>query len=149
MAEQPIMHLGGEGPSLPEEVPVLRLLNGVIYPGMLAPLTVTNPLDMELLDGALSANRLVGLVAQRDPDAERPGPEGLLTSACGRHSADATAPQRPPAAASAWPTRARITEWVQLEPAPACAHRARPEPTERDGTISARTGPRRSACADW
>ena len=65
------------GPSIPDELPVVRLLNGVIFPGMLAPLTVTNPLDVELIDEALSDNRMIALVAQRDPDAERPGPDGL------------------------------------------------------------------------
>ncbi|MGM0492770.1 MAG: LON peptidase substrate-binding domain-containing protein, partial [Armatimonadota bacterium] len=65
------------GPSIPDELPVVRLLNGVIFPGMLAPLTVTNPLDIELIDEALSDNRMIGLVAQRDPDLDRPGPEGL------------------------------------------------------------------------
>ncbi|MEA3403556.1 MAG: endopeptidase La [Armatimonadota bacterium] len=65
------------GPSIPGELPVVRLLSGVIYPGMLAPLTVTNPLDVELIDEALSGNRILGLVAQRDPDADRPGPDGL------------------------------------------------------------------------
>ncbi len=65
------------GPSIPDEVPVVRLLNGVIYPGMLAPLTVTNPLDAELIDEALNGDRMIGLVAQKDPEQERPGPEGL------------------------------------------------------------------------
>ncbi len=65
------------GPSIPDELPVVRLLNGVIFPGMLAPLTVTNPLDIELIDEALNDNRTIGLVAQKDPDADRPGPEGL------------------------------------------------------------------------
>ncbi len=65
------------GPSIPDELPVVRLLNGVIFPGMLAPLTVTNPLDVELIDEALSDNRMIALVAQRDPDVERPSPDGL------------------------------------------------------------------------
>ncbi len=65
------------GPSIPDELPIVRLLNGVIFPGMLAPLTVTNSLDIELIDEALSGDRMIGLVAQRDADADRPGPEGL------------------------------------------------------------------------
>jgi ATP-dependent Lon protease len=65
------------GPSIPEELPIVRLLNGVIFPGMLAPLTVTNPLDIELIDGALNSDRMIGLLAQKDEDTERPGPEGL------------------------------------------------------------------------
>ncbi len=65
------------GQSLPDELPVVRLLNGVIFPGMLAPLTVTNVLDIDCIDEALSRDRMIGLVAQRDPDTERPGPEGL------------------------------------------------------------------------
>ncbi|NLO07775.1 MAG: endopeptidase La [candidate division WS1 bacterium] len=65
------------GSSLPSELPVVRLLNGVIFPGMLAPLTVTNPLDVELIDEALNDDRLIGMVVQRDPEAQRPGPEGL------------------------------------------------------------------------
>jgi ATP-dependent Lon protease len=140
MAEQPIMHPGGEGPSLPEEVPVLRLLNGVIYPGMLAPLTVTNPLDMELLDEALSANRLVGLVAQRDPDAERPGPEGLFDF--GLVAVIQQMLQLPNGHRRLLVrglTRARITEWVQLEPYLRARIEPVSEPTERDETISART----------
>lgn len=135
-----MMHPGGEGPSLPEQVPVLRLLNGVIYPGMLAPLTVTNPLDMELLDETLSGSRLLGLVAQRDSNAERPGPEGLYDF--GLVAVIQQMLQLPNGHRRLLVrglTRARMTEWVQLQPFLRARIEPVPEPVEGDETIAART----------
>ena len=51
--------------SLPDQLPVVRLINGVVYPGMLTPLTVTNPLDGDLIDEVLQGDRILGLVAQK------------------------------------------------------------------------------------
>ncbi len=127
-------------PPLPEQVPVVRLLNGIVYPGMLAPLTVTNPLDMGLLDEALSGNRLIGLVAQRDPDADRPGPEGLFD--LGLVAIIQQMLQLPNGHRRLLVrglTRMRPVEWTQLQP----YLRARIEPveerTEPDETTQART----------
>jgi len=117
-------------PPLPEQVPVVRLLNGVIYPGMLAPLTVTNPLDMDLLDEALSGNRLLGLAAQRDAAVERPGPEGLFD--LGLVAVIQQMLQLPNGHRRLLVrglTRMRVVEWTQLQP----YLRARVEQVEEAG----------------
>jgi len=134
-----MMHPGGDSHALPEQVPVLRLLNGVIYPGMLAPLTVTNSLDMELLDETLSGNRLLGLVAQRDPDADRPGPDGLhdfgLVSIIQQMLQLPNGHRRLLVRGL---TRVRITDWPQLQPWLRARIEAVPEPEEGDETVAAR-----------
>ncbi|MBD3292546.1 MAG: endopeptidase La [Armatimonadia bacterium] len=105
------------GPSIPDELPVVRLLNGVIFPGMLAPLTVTNPLDIELIDEALSGNRMIGLVAQRDADADRPGPEGLYNvGLVALIQKMIQLPNGDRRLLVRGLSRARVTEWTQIEP---------------------------------
>ncbi|MGD9497914.1 MAG: endopeptidase La [Armatimonadota bacterium] len=137
---QPIKEATAQRPALPEQVPVLRLRGGVIFPGMLAPLTVSNPLDMGLLDETLSGNRLIGLVAQRDPEAERPGPEGLFEVglvAVVQQMLQLPNGQRRLLVRGL--TRARFQQWTQLEPFLRARVEEIPEPEEVDETIRART----------
>jgi len=62
---------------LPEEVPILPLRGLVVYPQTAVPLTIGQPRSIRLVDDAASAERMIGLVASRDPDNENPGPEDL------------------------------------------------------------------------
>ncbi len=124
---------------LPEELPVIRLLNGVVYPGMLTPLTVTNPLDGELIDEALQGDRIVGLVAQRNSDDERPGPEGLyefgLAAVIQRML---QVPDGDRQLLIRGLTRLRINKYTQLEPFLRARVETIPEPVDEDETVAAR-----------
>lgn len=67
-----------ENSELPEELPILPLLHGVVvFPHTGVPLTIGQPRSIKLVDAALAGDRLIGLVGTRDPENEMPGPEDL------------------------------------------------------------------------
>jgi ATP-dependent Lon protease len=59
---------------IPHELPILPLRGLVVYPHTTIPLTVGQPRSIRLVDEAVAGDRLVGLVASRDPELETPGP---------------------------------------------------------------------------
>ncbi|HEX4823142.1 MAG TPA: endopeptidase La [Candidatus Polarisedimenticolaceae bacterium] len=69
---------GHEGePRIPSELPVLPLRDMVVFPFIIAPLSVARDLSIQAVDHALSENRMILLVAQRDKDEEEPEREDL------------------------------------------------------------------------
>ncbi len=64
---------------LPDVMPVLPLKDAVIFPFIILPLSVTRDKSVEAVDEALAENRMIMLVAQRDPQIEDPQPEDLHT----------------------------------------------------------------------
>ncbi len=73
--------LGEEGDQvekIPKEIPILPLRGLVVYPETAVPLTVGQPRSIRLIDDVVSKDdRLIGLVASKDPKDEKPGPEDL------------------------------------------------------------------------
>ena len=59
------------------EFPLLPLRDVVVYPHMVIPLFVGRDKSIQALDAAMSANKQVLLVAQRDPGDDDPGRDGL------------------------------------------------------------------------
>ena len=68
---------------IPDEIPVLPLKNTVIFPLTTVPLLVKSPKSIRMVDDAVMGERLVALVALRDPDAEDPDPDDLLFNKSG------------------------------------------------------------------
>jgi ATP-dependent Lon protease len=68
--------VGVEEP-LPEAMPVMPLRELVPYPDTLTPLAVGQERSIKLVDDVLGGNRMLALVASRDPEDEAPGPEKL------------------------------------------------------------------------
>jgi ATP-dependent Lon protease len=62
---------------IPESIPVLPLRDIVIYPFMIVPLFVSRDRSIKAVDEALSKNRMILLVSQKDIDKEEPGNEDL------------------------------------------------------------------------
>jgi ATP-dependent Lon protease len=62
---------------IPEVLPVLPLRGVVVYPHIGVPLTIGQPRSITLVDDVVAGDRLVALVASRDPDLEIPGPDDL------------------------------------------------------------------------
>ncbi len=62
---------------MPTDIPVLPVRDVVVYPFMILPLFVGRDKSIRAVDEALSRERLILLVAQRDAEAEDPAPEGL------------------------------------------------------------------------
>ncbi len=63
----------------PEIVPILPLRGVVVFPQTAVPLTIGQPRSINLVDDVVAGNRLVGLVAARNPELETPGPEDLYS----------------------------------------------------------------------
>ncbi len=64
---------------IPGELPVLPLRDIVIYPFMIVPLFVSRDRSIKAVDEALSQNRLIFLVSQKDVDKEDPHQDDLHT----------------------------------------------------------------------
>ncbi len=62
---------------IPGELPLLPLRDIVIYPFMIVPLFVSRDRSIKAVDEALSKNRMILLVSQKDIDKEEPGDEDL------------------------------------------------------------------------
>ncbi len=67
-------------PNIPEELPILPLRNTVAFPFTVLPLTVGIPRSVRLINEAMEGNRLIGLVAMKDPSIELPGPDEVYTT---------------------------------------------------------------------
>ena len=62
---------------LPDALPVLPLRETVTFPETLTPLAVGQERSIKLVNDVLGANRMLAMVASRDPENEEPGPEDL------------------------------------------------------------------------
>jgi len=62
---------------LPDVLPVLPLKNTVIFPYIILPLSVGRDASLMAVDRALTEDRLILLVAQRDPETDSPTAEEL------------------------------------------------------------------------
>lgn len=66
---------------IPETLPILPLRGLVVYPETAVPLTIGQPRSIRLIDDVVAGeNRLIGLIASRDPELEIPEPKDLFTT---------------------------------------------------------------------
>ncbi|RYY14563.1 MAG: endopeptidase La, partial [Cytophagaceae bacterium] len=57
----------------PDTLPLLPVRNTVLFPGVVLPVTVTRKKSIRLIRKLASKNeKLIGVVAQRNPDADEP-----------------------------------------------------------------------------
>ena len=75
--------MGGDGEfdapdaGLPDVLPVLPLRDSVTYPDTLTPLAIGQERSVRLVNDVLVGNRMLVMVASREPEAETPGPDQL------------------------------------------------------------------------
>jgi ATP-dependent Lon protease len=77
---------GGEGRSvpvggprgLPATMPVLPLRETVPLPDTLTPLAIGQERSIELVNDVLAGNRMLVMVASKNPELEQPGPDELF-----------------------------------------------------------------------
>jgi ATP-dependent Lon protease len=62
---------------LPEALPVLPLRDTVAFPDTMLPLAVGQPRSIKLVDDVLAGNRMLVMVASKEPEAEDPSPDQL------------------------------------------------------------------------
>src|SRR5258707_533380 len=65
--------------SVPDELPILPLRGLVVYPQTAIPLTIGQPRSVRLVDEVVTGDRLIALVAAKDPELEMPGPDEIYT----------------------------------------------------------------------
>src|SRR5881397_3673445 len=63
--------------SVPGTLPVLPLRESVPLPDTLTPLAVGQERSVELINDVLAGNRMLVMLASRDPELETPGPDQL------------------------------------------------------------------------
>ncbi len=73
-AENPVP---ADAVNIPDELPILPLRGLVVYPQTAIPLTIGQPRSVRLVDEVVTGDRLIGLVAAKDPEQETPGPEEI------------------------------------------------------------------------
>src|SRR6478752_9354213 len=59
------------------DIPVLPLRNTVLFPGVVLPITVGRDKSIKAVNEAYKADKLVGVVAQKDSEVEDPGIKDL------------------------------------------------------------------------
>lgn len=70
-------------PDVPTEISILPLRDSVIYPMLIAPLSVARESGIQLLDESIVGNnRVIGVVAQKRPQDEGPGFEDVYEYGC-------------------------------------------------------------------
>jgi ATP-dependent Lon protease len=72
----PIIADGDDGEledvEVPETIPILSLMNTVLFPGVVLPISIGRPKSIQLIKDAYRNNKIVGTVAQKNPDIENP-----------------------------------------------------------------------------
>jgi ATP-dependent Lon protease len=70
-------------PDIPTELNILPLRDSVIYPMLIAPLSVGREASVQLIDESIvGKNRVIGVVAQRDPRVDQPGFDEVYEYGC-------------------------------------------------------------------
>jgi ATP-dependent protease La len=73
----PIIADGDDGDlediDIPATIPILSLRNTVLFPGVVLPISIGRPKSIQLIKDAYRNDKIVGTVAQKDPDQENPG----------------------------------------------------------------------------
>ncbi len=62
---------------VPESLPILPLKNTVLFPGVVVPITVGRDRSLRLVKDAYAADKIIGVVTQKDMNIEEPGYEDL------------------------------------------------------------------------
>jgi ATP-dependent Lon protease len=62
---------------LPDSLPILPLRETVTYPDTLTPLAVGQERSIKLVNDVLSGDRMLAMVASKDPELDAPGPDEL------------------------------------------------------------------------
>jgi len=62
-----------ENEALPKSVPILPLINTVLFPGVVIPITAGRDKSIKLIKDASKSDKIIGVIAQRNSDVENPG----------------------------------------------------------------------------
>jgi ATP-dependent Lon protease len=138
--EQTETTVNTEAVKIPEDaLIVVAVRNMVLFPGVIAPITIARPKSIAAAQQALREQRPIGIVLQRSPDIDDPAPDDLykictvanivryITAPDGTHHIVCQGVQR-----------ARILDFLPGTPFPAARVQQIPEPTTTSPEIEAR-----------
>ena len=66
-----------ENEALPKSVPILPLINTVLFPGVVIPITAGRDKSNKLIKDASKTDKIIGVIAQRNSDVENPGAQDI------------------------------------------------------------------------
>jgi ATP-dependent Lon protease len=75
----------GKGMEIPEDLPILPIRESVLFPKMLLPLMVSQERHVKLIDAALLANKMIGIVAIKNKRLTEVKPEDLYEVGTGAY----------------------------------------------------------------
>jgi ATP-dependent Lon protease len=111
----------------------------VLFPGAIAPIAIARPKSVAAAQQALREQRPVGIVLQRSPETEEPGPDDLYRVATIANIVRyITAPDGTHHIVCQGVQRARILDFLPGTPFPAARFQQIPEPTTSTPEIEAR-----------
>lgn len=111
----------------------------VLFPGAIAPIAIARPKSVAAAQQALREQRPVGIVLQRSPETEQPGPDDLYRVATIANIVRyITAPDGTHHIVCQGVQRARILDFLPGTPFPAARIQQIPEPTTSSPEIEAR-----------
>ncbi|MBV8999626.1 MAG: endopeptidase La, partial [Solirubrobacterales bacterium] len=117
-AERPAQDVAIEATrELPEQVGVLPLRETVTFPDLLVPLNIGQPRSVELINEVLRGDRMVAMVAGRNPQVETPTPDDLYdVGVLGTVARMIRVPDGTLRVLIQGGQRIRIARWVRTEP---------------------------------
>ncbi len=77
MGERDLSESPEQHQDIPAKLGVFPLRNSVVYPFMPQQLTASRPQSIAVVEAAEADDNLVGIFAQKNPEDEEPGPEGM------------------------------------------------------------------------
>ena len=67
------------GIQVPDELPILPLRGVVIFPSAIVPLLISRGSSLKVVEQALAGDRMLGVMAQKNPEDEEPQAPGLYS----------------------------------------------------------------------
>jgi len=117
LGEAPEKGEGRKGIDIPEDLPILPINESVLYPKMILPLMVSQERLIQLIDAALLANKMIGIVAIKTKQVEEVKPEDLFDVGCAAHILKMLKmPNNSLRLLIQGTSRIRLTEFTQREP---------------------------------
>ena len=122
----------------PDPLPIVPLRDTVVYPLAIVSLEITAAPSIALVEEAFQAGSLIGLVAQRSPDVEQPGPADLYSvGTIGRVLHAVRQTDGSLLATVQGLERIGIQEYVDLVPYPAARVQISPDEVQRTAEVEA------------
>jgi ATP-dependent Lon protease len=126
--------------TLPDALPVLPLRETVAFPGTPTPLAVAQERYIALVNDALGGNRMVAMIASREPEAESPTPDQLHdVGVVGAIARMLKVPDGSLRILVQGGQRVRVTRWVSQEPYLIAAVEELPDVVEESPELTALT----------